>query len=221
MLLCLCFYRWWISVRQCLISLLTIASPLIYSLRLPFGIFILFYIRILSPKSMLLYVYYMSELQYILDINCISVLTTFILDQGTQIHTINDMRFHIHMYIVYSRRIWWYQKIFSVSYQAFVGIENINHAKHNPKWVWDISGLPMANDMLARRLQTDNSYCMIAVYNMFRDNSFKAGLQNVPCNHLFKPLCQIKMTSRWCLYFKNLIQDFFIIFVLFWGNKIQ
>ena len=43
-------------------------------------------IRILSTKSMwnhhrqLLYVYYMSELQYILDINCKSVLATFILN---------------------------------------------------------------------------------------------------------------------------------------------
>ena len=41
---------------------------------------------LLATKSMwnhhrqLLYVYYMSELQYILDINCISVLTTFILN---------------------------------------------------------------------------------------------------------------------------------------------
>ena len=107
---------------------------------------------------------------------------------------------------------------FFSEFQAFVGIENINHAKQNPKWVWDISGLPMANDMLARRLQTDNGYCMIAVYNMFRDNSFKAGLQNVPCNHLFKPLCQIKMTSRWCLYFYNVSCWNFLYYV--WQIKL-
>ena len=116
---------------------------------------------------------------------------------------INSMSYQIAIsfskYKSYSQKqcekAYYYLFIFFAEFQAFVGIENINHSNHNPKWVWDISGLPMANDMLVIRMQTNNSYCMIAVYNMFRDNSFKAGLQNVPCNHLFKPLCQIKMTS--------------------------
>jgi hypothetical protein len=60
-------------------SLIGLESPvsIVYSIK--FVVLSLITANFVTPSA-LQYVYYMSELQYILDINCISVLTTFILN---------------------------------------------------------------------------------------------------------------------------------------------